>query len=64
MQGALDEYFEAFPAVRSYVLDERGAVRKHVTIFVGDEQIVDRSKQSDVVSTDTIVYIFQALSGG
>jgi len=27
VREALDLYFEAFPAVRGYVLDERGAVR-------------------------------------
>lgn len=61
---ALAEYFDAFPAVRSYVLDEHGAVRKHVAIFVGDDQIVDRSHLSDEVTEDGNVYIFQALSGG
>ena len=64
VRGALDLYFEAHPAVRSYVVDERGAVRKHVVIFVGDEQIVDRAQQSDPVGDDDVVYIFQALSGG
>jgi sulfur-carrier protein len=64
VRAALDQYFEAYPNVRSYVLDERGAVRKHVAIFVGDDQIVDRSEQSDVVGDNDVVYIFQALSGG
>lgn len=64
VREALDAYFDAFPAVRSYVLDERGTVRKHVAVFAGDEQIVDRTHQSDGVGSDTVVYIFQALSGG
>ena len=64
VRAALDHYFTAYPAVRSYVLDERGAVRKHVVVFVGDEQIVDKSQQSDVVDDSTVIYIFQALSGG
>ena len=64
VRAALDEYFAAYPAVRSYVLDERGAVRKHVAIFVGDEQIIDRSQQSDAVDDGVVIYIFQALSGG
>lgn len=64
VRQALDAYFDAFPAVRSYVLDERGAVRKHVAVFAGDEQIDDRTHQSDVVDDSTVVYIFQALSGG
>ena len=61
---ALEGYLAAYPAVRSYVLDEHGAVRKHVAIFVGDEQLVDRQSLSDAVGESTVVYIFQALSGG
>ena len=64
VHDALECYFATYPAVRSYVLDEHGAVRKHVAIFVGDEQLVDRQSLSDAVGDDTIVYIFQALSGG
>jgi molybdopterin converting factor small subunit len=64
VRESLDRYFETYPAVRSYVLDERGALRKHVVIFIGDEQIVDRSQLSDAVGDRDVVYIFQALSGG
>jgi hypothetical protein len=64
VRAALDHYFDAYPAVRSYVLDEHGVVRKHVVIFRDDEQIVDRSAQTDAVADDTIIYVFQALSGG
>lgn len=64
VHDALEAYFQSHPAVRSYVLDERGAVRKHVVIFVGDDQIVDRSEQSDAITGDSVVHIFQALSGG
>jgi len=38
--------------------------RKHVVIFVGDEQLTDRSHQSDALADDDLVYILQALSGG
>lgn len=64
VRDALERYFATYPAVRSYVLDEHGAVRKHVAIFVGDEQLVDRQSLSDAVGDGTIVYVFQALSGG
>jgi hypothetical protein len=64
VRAALDQYFDAYPAVRSYVLDEHGMVRKHVVIFRDDEQISDRSEQSDPVSDDSTIYVFQALSGG
>ena len=64
VRDALDAYFASYPAVRSYVLDEHGVVRKHVVIFIDDAQIIDRSEQSDTVSDGTVIYVFQALSGG
>lgn len=47
-----------------YIIDEQGALRKHVNIFIGDELIRDKRRLSDAVSADTRVYIMQALSGG
>ena len=47
-----------------YIVDERGALRRHVNIFVGDELIYDRDTLSDPVNSDSRVFIFQALSGG
>ena len=47
-----------------YIVDEHGAMRKHVNIFIGEEMIRDRQQLSDAVDTDTKIYIMQALSGG
>ena len=47
-----------------YIVDEQGALRKHVNIFVGDELLRDKQTLSDRVSADTQVFIVQALSGG
>ena len=47
-----------------YIIDEQGALRKHVNIFVGNELIRDKKTLSDQVSADTKIYIMQALSGG
>ena len=47
-----------------YIVDEQGALRKHVNIFVGDELIHDKKNLSDAVNADTKIYIMQALSGG
>ncbi len=47
-----------------YIVDEQGALRKHVNIFVGEELLVDKRALSDAVSDDTRLYIMQALSGG
>lgn len=60
----LSAYFEAHPAVRSYVLDETGAVRKHVAVFVNDDLITDRTNLADAVRDGDRIHVFQALSGG
>ncbi|MGH9202200.1 MAG: MoaD/ThiS family protein [Vicinamibacterales bacterium] len=61
---ALEQVFADNPRLRHYVLDERGAVRQHVTVFVGDAPVVDRRRLSDPVAADTEIFVLQALSGG
>jgi hypothetical protein len=60
----LDEAFRRNPSLRGYILDERGAVRHHVAIFVDGQLLRDRVKLSDAVSPDSEIYVMQALSGG
>jgi hypothetical protein len=52
------------PGIAFYICDERGRLRRHVNIFVGDEMVVDRRGLSDALDGDTRVFIAQALSGG
>lgn len=61
---ALEQVFAENPRLRGYVLDERGAVRQHVTVFVGDAPALDRLRLSDPVGADTEIFVLQALSGG
>ncbi len=63
VRDALDAYFAANPAVRGYVLDEQGALRKHVTVFVDGEQVRNRSLSSPI-GEKAELYVMQALSGG
>ena len=56
--------FEKNPAVRGYVVDDQGGLRKHMAVFVDGEQISDRVSLSDSVSPNAEIYIMQALSGG
>ncbi|MBK5271266.1 MAG: MoaD/ThiS family protein [Bacteroidia bacterium] len=66
--NSLPEIFKeietSYPGISSYVLDERGSLRKHVNIFVDGTMIDDREKLSDAVSSNSEIYIIQALSGG
>src|SRR6185436_6179648 len=52
------------PGFAFYLCDERGRLRTHVNIFIGNERVGDRQKLSDRVEPDSRVYIMQALSGG
>ncbi|MBT8435604.1 MAG: MoaD/ThiS family protein [Gammaproteobacteria bacterium] len=61
---ALDRYFDRYPDVRSYVLDNQGAVRHHMLVLADGISITDRLRLSDSVGSDTELFIFQALSGG
>lgn len=60
----LARYFESWPAVRGYVLDDQGEVRHHVKVLVDGLNVKDRRKLTDRINQDSEVYVFQALSGG
>ena len=53
-----------YPGLAGYVVDERGALRRHVNIFLDGELIHDRETLQDPVRPGDELYIFQALSGG
>lgn len=61
---ALQSVFAVQPQLRSYVLDDQGAVRKHVVIFADGTAIADRHNLSDSLRPDSEVFVMQALSGG
>jgi molybdopterin synthase sulfur carrier subunit len=60
----LQTYFQRFPALRGYVLEDTGGLRKHMTIFVNSLTIQDRQNLSDPVPAGGEVFIMQTLSGG
>lgn len=64
VREVLESYFEANPRVRRYVLDDQGALRKHVAIFLNQEMIRDRIGLSDSVDENDALFVAQALSGG
>jgi hypothetical protein len=64
VQAALELIFDTEPKLRGYILDDRGAVRQHVMIFVNDRLLGDREQQSDSVDAKTEIHVLQALSGG
>lgn len=61
---ALEAVFQGNPKARGYVLDEQGAVRPHMVIFVDGRQVQDRRTLRDPVASNAEIYVAQALSGG
>ena len=61
---ALAVVFAGQPALRGYVLDDQGALRRHVAVYVAGELVRDRQRLTDPVGPDDEIHVFQALSGG
>lgn len=64
LREALNAAFAAAPAMRGYVLDEQGAVRKHVAVFVNARLIADRTELDIPLQNEDKVMVIQALTGG
>ena len=64
LQAALENAFLAAPGLRHYVLDEQGAVRKHVAVFINARMITDRSRLDIELAPTDKVMVIQALTGG
>ena len=64
VREVLDHVFAANTVLRGYVVDERGALRKHMSIFVDGDLVADRRSLGDPVGPESEIYVMQALSGG
>lgn len=64
VRQVLDAVFQGNPRARAYVLDDQGAMRQHMVVFVDGKQVRDRQTLSDSVAQNAEVYVAQALSGG
>ncbi|HZL71135.1 MAG TPA: MoaD/ThiS family protein [Planctomycetota bacterium] len=64
VREVLEAAFRDNPKLRSYVLDDQGAIRKHMVVFVNGRAIADRIGLADPVPDGAEVYVMQALSGG
>jgi molybdopterin synthase sulfur carrier subunit len=61
---ALEMLWKAHPGLRDRIVDEQGAVRQHINIFVGDEAIRFADGLSTKVPADVEILIVPAVSGG
>ncbi len=64
VRESLDAAFGRYPRLRGYVLDEHGALRQHMAVFVDGVPVEDRRSLSDPVSDASDILVMQALSGG
>jgi hypothetical protein len=62
--AALDAVFKDHPRLKSYILDDQGALRRHVAVFVAGKPAADRVTLTDPIGADGEIHVFQALSGG
>jgi sulfur-carrier protein len=64
LREALESLFAREPQLRGYVLDELGAVRNHVALFLDGSPVYDRKELQSPLAAHSELYILQALSGG
>lgn len=61
---ALAEVTGRFPAVGRRVQDEQGAVRRHVNVFVGPDNIRDLDGLTTPLTDGVEITVLPAISGG
>jgi hypothetical protein len=61
---ALASLFEQQPQIKTYLVDERGALRKHVCIFADGRRLGRDTALRHPIAADSKLYVMQALSGG
>lgn len=64
VREVLGHVFAAHERLKHYVLDDQGALRKHMRILVDGKSIADLETLTDSVSPASEVWVMQALSGG
>ncbi|WP_284242527.1 MoaD/ThiS family protein [Thalassotalea insulae] len=52
------------PGFTQYILDDNGALRRHVNISINNQLLIDRKTLLDKVPDNAKLYIFQSLTGG
>jgi molybdopterin synthase sulfur carrier subunit len=61
----VDEALLALPAgVRERILDEQGALRPHVNVFVDGTSVRERSGLATPLRDGALVFVIPAISGG
>jgi adenylyltransferase/sulfurtransferase len=64
IEEAVSELTLNFPDLKKHLLDENGAIRSYVNIFVGNDDIRNLQQEKTPVKEDTVVSIVPAIAGG
>lgn len=64
VREVLARVFATQDRLGTYVLDDQGSLRKHMTILVDGQRIRDVETLSDAVRPASEIWVMQALSGG
>ncbi|WP_374673734.1 MoaD/ThiS family protein [Ideonella sp.] len=64
LRAALEDAFQANPRLRGYVLDDQGALRANVVVFIDGERCRERLRLDQALQPASTVHVLQALSGG
>ena len=64
VRDALTALWLLYPGVRDRVVDEQEQVRRHINIFVGDENIRYTGDLATPVNRTSVISIIPAVSGG
>ncbi len=64
VRGLLDAMAGGWPAIERRIRDERGVLRSHVNVFVGDVNVRDLGGQAAPLADGAEVHVIAAVSGG
>ncbi len=64
LRDVLSQAFSGREALRGYVLDDAGTIRRHIAVFVDNDHWRGSDLLEREVAAGAEVYVMQALSGG
>lgn len=64
LRAALEAAFAENPALRGYVLDDQGHMRRNVVAFIDGQRCLERVRLDAALRPDSQVHVLQALSAG
>jgi sulfur-carrier protein len=64
VREVLDQVFKVNERLQTYVLDDQGHLRKHMSVLLDGQAVRDRQTFSDSAIGIQEIWVMQALSGG